>query len=67
VASHTEVATLEGHKEGVTQLAFTPDGDHLVSVSTDQWRVWRAASWAEIDAEKTTPNEFPQPVSFHSQ
>jgi WD40 repeat protein len=50
VASHQEVATLEGHQESVMQLAFTPDGDHLVSVSKDQLRVWRAASWAEIEA-----------------
>jgi WD40 repeat protein len=50
VASHQEVATLEGHQESVTQLAFTPDGDHLVSASKDQLRVWRAASWAEIEA-----------------
>jgi WD40 repeat protein len=49
VASHQEVATLDGHKEAVTQLAFTPDGDHLVSVSKDQLRVWRAASWKDID------------------
>ena len=32
VASHQEVPTLDGHKEETTQLAFTPDGDHLVSV-----------------------------------
>lgn len=48
--SHEEVATLEGHKEAVMQLAFTPDGDYLVSVSKDQLRVWRAPSWAEIEA-----------------
>ena len=50
VASHQEVATLEGHNKAVWQLAFTPDGDHLVSVSMDQLRVWRAASPAEADA-----------------
>jgi WD40 repeat protein len=50
VASHQEVATLEGHQESVMQLAFTPDGDHLISVSKDQLRVWRAPSWAEIEA-----------------
>ena len=52
VASHQEVATLEGHEESVRQLAFTPDGDHLVSVSKGQLRVWRAASWAVADAAK---------------
>ena len=50
VASHLELATLEGHKEEVTSLAFTPDGDHLVSASKDQLRVWRAASPAEMDS-----------------
>jgi WD40 repeat protein/serine/threonine protein kinase len=51
--SHQELATLEGHKEEVMQLAFTPDGDHLVSASKDQLRVWRAPSWADIEvAEK---------------
>jgi WD40 repeat protein len=53
VASHQEVATFRGHRESVTQLAFTPDGDHLVSVSKDQLRVWRAPSWAEIAAAET--------------
>jgi len=52
VASHQEVATLEGHEESVTQLAFTPDGDHLVSASKDQLRVWRAASFAKTDAQR---------------
>jgi len=50
VTSDEEVATLEGHKEEVMQLAFTPDGNCLVSVSKDQLRFWRAPSWAEIDA-----------------
>jgi WD40 repeat protein len=49
-ASHQELATLVGHEESVRQLAFTPDGDHLVSVSKDQLRVWRASSWPEIEA-----------------
>lgn len=52
LASHQEVATLEGHPESVMQLAFTPEGDHLVSASKDQLRVWRAASWAEIEASE---------------
>jgi hypothetical protein len=39
-----------GAQEAVLQLAFTPDGDHLVSVSKDQLRFWRAPSWAEIEA-----------------
>jgi WD40 repeat protein len=50
VASHQEVATLAGHNEEVLHLAFTPDGDHLVSVSKDQLRVWCAASLTESEA-----------------
>jgi WD40 repeat protein/tRNA A-37 threonylcarbamoyl transferase component Bud32 len=50
VASHQEVTTLEGHKQDVLHMAFTPDGDHLVSVSKDQLRVWRAAPPCEPDA-----------------
>jgi WD40 repeat protein len=50
VASRQEVATFVGHQESVTYLAFTPDGDHLVSVSKDQLRVWRAASFTEAEA-----------------
>ena len=50
MASQQELATLEGHKHSVEHLAFTPDGDHLVSASKDQLRVWRAASPAEADA-----------------
>jgi WD40 repeat protein len=52
VASHQEVTTLEGHEESVRQLAFTPDGDHLVSASKDRLRVWRAATPAETDAQR---------------
>jgi len=50
VASQQEVAMFEGHQDSVMQLAFTPDGDHLVSASRDQLRVWHAASWAETDS-----------------
>jgi len=50
ITSHEEVATLAGHREAVSLLAFTPDGDHLVSVSKDQLRVWSAPSWTEIAA-----------------
>jgi WD40 repeat protein len=48
--SHQEVAPLDAHAEAVRQLAFTPDGNDLVSVSKDQLHVWHAASWAEIEA-----------------
>ena len=56
VASHEEIGRLPGHKEFVRDIAFTPDGNHLVSVSKNQLRVWRAPSFAEIAlAEKAKP------------
>ncbi|MFO1498684.1 MAG: S8 family serine peptidase [Verrucomicrobiota bacterium] len=41
-ASLQQVATLQGHENAIKSLAFTLDGDGLVSVSADQLRLWRA-------------------------
>src|SRR5262249_40052013 len=51
-ASHQQLTTLRGHRELVRNLAFTPDGDHLVSVSGDQLRIWRAASFGQADSQQ---------------
>jgi WD40 repeat protein len=46
-----EVATLRGHRDGIFALAFTPDGDTLISGSRDKTlRFWHAPSWTEIAA-----------------
>jgi WD40 repeat protein len=55
VQTWQEVATLrgppgQGHIGEVYQLAFWPDGGALVSLSANQLRVWRAPSFAEIEA-----------------
>ena len=57
VASSQEVITLNGHKERVMQLAFTPDGDHLISASRDQLRVWQAASFDQTDSLSNSEGE----------
>gem|GEM_PF-3077475 len=58
VASREETATFEGYEEEVTQLAFTAEGDQLVSVSRDQLRVWRASPWPDVGAtENVSPAE----------
>jgi WD40 repeat protein len=45
VATGEPVNTLEGHRSYVTDLQFTPDGNHLISSSTDQTiRLW---DWPE--------------------
>jgi WD40 repeat protein len=59
LTSLQEVATLKGHGDSVMQLAFTPDGNNLVSVSRDQFRVWRAASTPE-KVSKKIPEIIPQ-------
>ena len=54
VATHPpqQLATLKGHEDWVSAIAFTPDGNTLVSAGYDGVRVWRASSLAEIDAAK---------------
>src|SRR5262249_36020952 len=51
-----QTGTLKGHKEHLHDprgLVFSPDGSMLVSVSPEQFRVWRAASIAEADSKQT--------------
>jgi WD40 repeat protein len=37
-----EIAVLPGHNNAVETMAFTADGNTLVTVSRDSLRVWRA-------------------------
>jgi WD40 repeat protein len=53
-ASPQQTGTLHGHKEHLSDsggLVFSPDGSMLVSVSQEQFRVWRAAAFAETDSK----------------
>jgi WD40 repeat protein len=54
LASRQQVGTLNGHSAPIWQtgLAFTPDGNKLVSVSQEQYRVWRAAPLEEVGSER---------------
>jgi WD40 repeat protein len=52
-----EMLTLKGHRDAVMQLGFTPDGKNLVSVSRDQLRFWRTATFAERNAAAKTTRE----------
>jgi eukaryotic-like serine/threonine-protein kinase len=49
LASRQEVATFRGHRSGV-QVAFTPDGNDLVTASQEAVSVWHAPSLPEIEA-----------------
>ena len=45
VATHTNIATLEGHEEIVTSVAFSPDGTFLASGDDDGWvKFWDVSS-----------------------
>ena len=47
MANSTLVANLRGHKDGVMEVTWSPDGKRLVSVSDDKTiRVWSAANWS---------------------
>ncbi|MEK7676252.1 MAG: WD40 repeat domain-containing protein, partial [Verrucomicrobiota bacterium] len=52
LASEQEVAVLPGHKEAIIDVAFWPDGNTIVSVSKDAVFLWRAPSFADIEAEE---------------
>jgi WD40 repeat protein len=55
VATHQELATLRGDGFGFAKVAFSPDGDTLVAVNANgDIHVWRAPSFAEIDAAERT-------------
>jgi WD40 repeat protein len=41
--THHQVGTLTGHNHRIEEIAFTPNGHTLVSVSQDELRAWRAA------------------------
>ena len=48
VASGTPITTLTKHKQIVSALAFSPNGEHLVSGDTEgNLSVWTVASWRE--------------------
>jgi WD40 repeat protein len=51
MASRQQVGTLNGHEETLHDLAFSSDGNTLVSVSKAQFRIWRAASFTETDSK----------------
>ena len=47
LALGTQVADLRGHRDGVMEVKWSPDGRQLVSASDDKTlRVWSAANWS---------------------
>jgi WD40 repeat protein len=56
-----------GHPTGVTGLAFSPDGEQLVSASTDGVKIWDAATGNLLVALTLPPNEEPGRVAYDPQ
>ena len=52
VASRQQVGTLRSGESLLYDLAFWPDGNTLVSVSLDHFKIWRAPSSAETDSKE---------------
>ena len=51
--THEHLATLKGHTTGfIGTVAFTPDGNTLISAAKDAVRFWRAATLAEADKSR---------------
>jgi eukaryotic-like serine/threonine-protein kinase len=47
--THLELKTLHGHSDEITSVAFSPDGQRIVTGSLDQTaKVWEAASGKEL-------------------
>lgn len=64
VANLTTIMTLEGHTEGVTDVAFSPDGAWLASVGDDTaLRLWSVAT-GEPTAEVYEHGSFVKSVMF---
>jgi len=46
-----QVCTLTGHEDGVTSVAFAPDGKRVVSASDDGLvKIWDSATGAEVSS-----------------
>ncbi len=58
VATGERIASLEGHRSYVTDLQFAPNGEYLVSSSTDQTiRLWDWPEGREVAALRGHPDE----------
>ena len=51
LSTHRELMTLPGQGSDFAFVAFSPDGQWLAACNTEgQLHLWRAPSWAEIEA-----------------
>jgi WD40 repeat protein len=53
VETGKQLTALQGHTDKVWQVYFTPDGKTLLSSSSNEIRVWRAATEQEVQSHKS--------------
>jgi WD40 repeat protein len=51
-----QLATLEGHANRISRLAFSPDGRMLASVSQEAVNVWEVGTWKILQSFEGNPN-----------
>jgi WD40 repeat protein len=49
---------LSGHQDTVSRVAFSPDGQRLVSMSLDSLRLWDTRTWQPVGKPHFGPNIF---------
>src|SRR5262249_36611518 len=54
----TEVRTLAGHSAPVVGVAFSPDGRFLASGDRTGFKLWHAATWAEVGTVETAAEQL---------
>ena len=62
VSTHRELITLAGQASSIAFVAFSPDGCWLAACGEEgKLYLWRAPSWAEIEAAEKSPQSRPSP------
>ncbi|MBI1191507.1 MAG: protein kinase [Tepidisphaera sp.] len=49
---------LHAHNDSVTSLQFSADGQHLLSATSNQWRLWDAQTWQSGACFTGPPNDY---------
>ena len=59
------VKTLRGHKDKVNSVAFSPDGELLVSASKDRTlKMWDVSQWQNVETREPITVRMPFPVQM---
>jgi len=65
MASGTETIILEGHRDHLMSVRFSPDGEFLASLSSDELRLWRRRDWECVSSVSRTEAFGVGGLDFH--